>query len=169
MLFRSRLPLNKVGLNSRINRAYCALEQEFEREPTVDELAEMLGLEREEIESTLGVAARHVSVDAPISNTEDGSLLDVMEDPNAERVDAALEHHASLHTDLCRTLGTLPERQRDVLMMYYGIGVETPLSIEDIGHRFELTRERVRQIKDRALLTLQTGHKCVQLKTYLGV
>lgn len=163
-----RLPLNKVGLSNKISKAYSQLEQEFEREPSTEELAELLDLGTEEIETTLGVAARHVSVDAPFADSDDNSLLDVLENPNAESTDAALEHYDSLRCEIDRSLSILSERQSDVLKLYFGIGVEHPMSLEDIGEKFSLTRERVRQIKDKAILKLRTTSRCQQLKVYLG-
>jgi RNA polymerase primary sigma factor len=163
-----RLPLNKVGLSNKISRAYSMLEQEFEREPTVEELSELLEIDHEEIETTLGVAARHVSMDAPFADADEASLLDVLANPNAEAADADMEYGDSLRCELGRTLGTLSERQRDVLVLFYGIGVENPMSLEDIGERFALTRERVRQIKDKAITRLRDENKCGLLKTYLG-
>lgn len=163
-----RLPLNKVGLSNRISRAFSALEQEFEREPTVEELSELLEIGLEEIETTLGVAARHVSMDAPFAEAEENSLLDVLANPNAEASDAMLVHEDSLRCELGRSLGTLSDRQRDVLVLFYGIGVENPMSLEDIGEKFALTRERVRQIKDKAITRLRTENRCDLLKTYLG-
>lgn len=163
-----RLPLNKVGLSNKISRAYSMLEQEFEREPTVEELAELLDIGHEEIETTLGVAARHVSMDAPFAETEENSLLDVLENPNAEAADAILMHNDSLRCEIGRSLNTLSDRQRDVLTLFYGIGVENPMSLEDIGDRFALTRERVRQIKDKAITRLRDENRCGLLKSYLG-
>ena len=163
-----RLPLNKVGLSNKISRAFSMLEQEFEREPTVDELAEMLDIGHEEIETTLGVAARHVSMDAPFAETEENSLLDVLANPNADAADAILMHSDSLRCEIGRSLGTLSDRQRDVLVLFYGIGVENPMSLEDIGDKFALTRERVRQIKDKAITRLRDENRCTLLKTYLG-
>lgn len=163
-----RLPLNKVGLSNKISRAYSQLEQEFEREPTVEELAEILDIGLEEVETTLGVAARHVSMDAPFAESEEASLLDVLINPNADAADAGLEHIDSLRCEIGRSLGTLSDRQRDVLLLFYGIGVENPMSLEDIGERFALTRERVRQIKDKAITRLRSENKCGLLKTYLG-
>lgn len=163
-----RLPLNKVGLSNKISRAFSMLEQEFEREPTVEELSELLDIDHEEIETTLGVAARHVSMDAPFAEAEEASLLDVLINPNADAADADLDYNDSLRCELGRTLGTLSERQRDVLVLFYGIGVENPMSLEDIGERFALTRERVRQIKDKAITRLRDENKCNLLKSYLG-
>ncbi|MBS1688353.1 MAG: RNA polymerase sigma factor RpoD/SigA [Bacteroidetes bacterium] len=163
-----RLPLNKVGLSNKISKAYSQLEQEYEREPSTEELAELLDIGTEEVETTLGVAARHVSVDAPFVDSEDNTLLDVLENPNSDSADSELEHHDSLRCEIERSLSTLTDRQRDVIKLYFGIGVEHPMSLEDIGERFSLTRERVRQIKDKAITKLRTASRCNLLKSYLG-
>ena len=163
-----RLPLNKVGLSNRINKAFSALEQEFEREPTPEELAEVLDMETEEVAATLGVGGRHVSMDQPISKGEDGTLVDVMENPNAVATDQALEHTESLKTEITRSLKTLTDRQQDVICFFFGIGVDHPMSLEDIGEKFNLTRERVRQIKDKAITKLRSNNRCRQLRGFLG-
>ncbi len=163
-----RLPLNKVGLTNKISKAYSQLEQEFEREPSTEELADLLEIGTEEIETTLGVASRHVSVDAPFVDSEDNTLLDVLENPNSEAADSSIEHYDSLRCEIDRSLSTLTDRQRDVIKLYFGIGVEHPMSLEDIGEKFSLTRERVRQIKDKAINKLRTASRCQLLKSYLG-
>jgi RNA polymerase primary sigma factor len=163
-----RLPLNKVGLSNKISKAYSQLEQEFEREPSPDELATILEINTEEVEATLGVAARHVSMDAPFIDGEDNSLLDVLANPNAVSADEALEHHDSLRTEIERSLSTLTDRQKDVIILYFGIAVEHPMSLEDIGEKFGLTRERVRQIKDKAITKLRTTSRSKLLRNYLG-
>jgi RNA polymerase primary sigma factor len=163
-----RLPLNKVGSLNKINKAFSALEQEFEREPTADELAEVLEINREEVETTMGVASRHVSVDAPFQEGESNSLLDVLENNNIEKTDAHLEYKESLRKEIERSLSTLTERQRDVIKYYFGIGVEHAMSLEDIGEKFGLTRERVRQIKDKAINKLRATSRSKLLKNYLG-
>ena len=155
-----RLPLNKVGLSNKISKAYSQLEQEYEREPSTEELAELLEIGTEEVETTLGVAARHVSVDAPFVDSEDNTLLDILENPNSDATDIELEHHDSLRCEIERSLSTLTDRQRDVIKLYFGIGVEHPMSLEDIGEKFSLTRERVRQIKDKAITKLRTASRC---------
>jgi RNA polymerase primary sigma factor len=164
-----RLPLNKVGLTNRISKAYSQLEQEFEREPTPEELAFLLDMDPYEIAATLGIAARHVSMDQPLSDSEDGTLIDVLVNNNAEKTDDALAFKASLKTEIDRSLSTLTERQKDVIRFFFGIGVDHALSLEDIGEHFNLTRERVRQIKDKAITKLRTASRCKLLKTYLGV
>ena len=163
-----RLPLNKVGSLNKINKAFSELEQEFEREPSSEELAEMLNIPTTEVETTLSVAARHVSMDAPFVEGEDNSLLDVLDDKNDEGTDRYLEYGEGLSTEIERSLGTLTDRQADVVKLYYGIGVPHPLSLEDIGEKFGLTRERVRQIKDKAINKLRTQNKSKLLKNYLG-
>ncbi len=164
-----RLPLNKVGLSNRISKAYSLLEQEFEREPTTEELALFLDIEIEEVSATLGAGIRHLSMDQPLSEGEDSTLMDVMINPNAISTDNELAFKASLKTEIERSLSTLSERQKDVIRFFFGIGIDHALSLEDIGERFNLTRERVRQIKDKAITKLRTASRCKLLKTYLGV
>jgi RNA polymerase primary sigma factor len=163
-----RLPLNKVGLTNRIQKAYSQLEQEFEREPSPEELAEVLELEIEEISATLGIGARHVSMDTPLSEGEENTLIDVLANPNAESADGNIEHKESLKQEIDRSLKTLTERQKEVICFFFGIGVDHPMSLEDIGTRFNLTRERVRQIKDKAITKLKTNSRSKALRTYLG-
>ncbi len=163
-----RLPLNKVGSLNKINKAFSQLEQEYEREPSADELAELLEINREEVETTLGVAARHVSVDAPFQVGEENSLLDVLENTNLPKTDERLEYMESLSVEVRRSLNTLTDRQRDVIMYYFGIGIPHPMSLEDIGEKFALTRERVRQIKDKAINKLRVTSRSKLLKNYLG-
>ncbi len=162
------LPLNKVGSLNKINKAFSELEQTFEREPSPEELAELLEISTDEVETTLGVAARHVSMDAPFVEGEDNSLLDVLENNTMPGTDSHLEYADSLRREIERSLGTLTERQADVIKLYFGIGVEHPMSLEDIGDKFGLTRERVRQIKDKAINKLRATSRSKLLKTYLG-
>ncbi|MCO5249201.1 MAG: RNA polymerase sigma factor RpoD/SigA [Chitinophagales bacterium] len=163
-----RLPLNKVGSLNKINRAFSQLEQEFEREPSADELADLLEINPDEVETTLSVAARHVSVDAPFQEGEENSLLDVLENTNLPKTDSKLEYMESLRKEIDRSLSTLTERQSEVIKYYFGIGIEHPMSLEDIGERFTLTRERVRQIKDKAINKLRATSRSKLLKNYLG-
>jgi RNA polymerase primary sigma factor len=163
-----RLPLNKVGLTNRIQKAYSQLEQEFEREPSPEELAELLELDAEEISATLGIGARHISMDTPLSEGEENTLIDVLENPNAERAEENIEHKESLKQEIDRSLKTLTERQKEVICFFFGLGVDHPMSLEDIGARFNLTRERVRQIKDKAITKLKTNSRSKALRTYLG-
>jgi RNA polymerase primary sigma factor len=164
-----RLPLNKVGLTNKIQKAFSQLEQEFEREPSPEELAELLELETEEVSATLGIAARHVSMDTPLSEGEDNTLVDVLANPNAEMANANIEHKESLKQEIERSMRMLTERQKEVICYFFGIGVDHPMSLEDIGDKFNLTRERVRQIKDKAITKLRTNSRSRELRGYLGV
>jgi RNA polymerase primary sigma factor len=163
-----RLPLNKVGLTNRISKAYSQLEQEYEREPTAEELALLLDLETEEVAASMSSSVRHVSMDQPFGDGDEGSLMDVLENPNADSTDMHLAFQVSLATEIDRSLSTLTERQKEVIRFFFGIGVDHALSLEDIGERFHLTRERVRQIKDKAITKLQVTSRCKLLRSYLG-
>ncbi|TAD87045.1 MAG: RNA polymerase sigma factor RpoD/SigA [Bacteroidetes bacterium] len=163
-----RLPLNKVGLSNRISRAFNHLEQVLEREPTSEELAEMLQMDVQEVTATVCANSRHVSMDAPLGDTEDGAMIDLLINPNADWANKQVDHHDSLHTEISRSLNTLTGRQKEVLCFFFGIGIDAALSLEDIGRHFHLTRERVRQIKDKALSKLQTASRRKQLRMYLG-
>lgn len=163
-----RLPLNKVGLTNRISRAYQLLEQQFEREPTAEELADVLEVTAEEVSTTLMMSTRHVSVDGPLLDGEENTLIDILVNDNADSTDERLVYDESLKMEIKTTLKTLTERQKNVICYFYGIGVDHPLSLEDIGERYSLTRERVRQIKDKAITKLRTTSRCKELKPYLG-
>lgn len=163
-----RLPLNKVGLTNRIQKAYSLLEQQFEREPSAEELAEVLEMDIEEVTATLGINGRHVSMDSPLSEGEENTLIDVLENHNADQTDGELVHTQSLKMEIDRSLKALTERQKEVICFFFGIGVDHPMSLEDIGERFSLTRERVRQIKDKAITKLKASNRCKMLRTYLG-
>lgn len=161
-----RLPLNKVGLTNRISKAFSLLEQEFEREPTAEELATLLEIDIEEVSATLGMNVRHVSMDQPLSDGEGSTLIDVMINPNAVSTDNELAK-ASLRTEIDRSLSTLTQRQKEVIRFFFGLGVDHALSLEDIGERFNLTRERVRQIKDKAISKLRETGRSSLLRSYL--
>ncbi len=163
-----RLPLNKVGSLTKINKAFQQLEQEFEREPSPEELAKLLEVDEDEVRTTLGIAGRHVSVDAPFVNGEENALIDVLANPNAEAADGKVAYHDSLRQEIERSLGTLHEKQAEVLKLYFGIGMDHPMSLEDISMKYDLTKERVRQIKDKALMRLKASAKSELLKSYLG-
>jgi RNA polymerase primary sigma factor len=164
-----RLPLNKVGLTNRISRAYSQLEQEFERAPTTEELANVLDIETEEISATMSVAARHVSMDSPLSDGEESTLIDVLVNGNADSADRQIMFNDSLRLEIQRSLTLLTPRQKEVICNFYGIGVDEPVSLEDLGVKYNLTRERVRQIKDKALKKLKTFSGSNLLKEYMGV
>lgn len=163
-----RLPLNKVGSLTKINKAFSDLEQKYQREPTPEELAEMLEIPVEEVEATLGISARHVSMDAPFTEGESNALIDVLDNPNAEKTDIALDYKESLQMETDRILATLTDREREVIKLFFGIGVEHPMTLEDIGESLGITRERIRQIKDKAITKLRTQSRSKALKAYLG-
>jgi RNA polymerase primary sigma factor len=163
-----RLPLNKVGSLSKINKAFQALEQEYDREPTPDEIATLLNIDEDEVRTTLGVAGRHVSMDAPFVNGEENSLIDVLENPNSVATDRHLAYQESLRSEIEQSLSCLQDKQAEVLKLFFGIGIEQALSLEDISMKYDLTKERVRQIKDKAIIRLKSSSKCKTLKTYLG-
>ena len=163
-----RLPLNKVGLTNRISRAYSHLEQEFERAPSLEELATYLDVDIDEVSATMSVAARHVSVDSPLSDGEDNTLIDVLANGNADSADKQIMFKDSLHLEIQRSLTMLTPRQREVICSVYGIGVDQAISLEELGERYGLTRERVRQIKDKALEKLKTYSGTHLLKEYMG-
>lgn len=164
-----RLPLNKVGLTNRISRAYSHLEQEFERTPTTEELAFFLDIDTDEVSATLNVAARHISMDSPLSDGEESTLIDVLINGNADSADKQIMFNDSLKKEIARSLSVLTERQKEVICYFYGIGIEQPMSLEDIGIKFCLTRERVRQIKDKAITKLRSASRSNLLKEYMGV
>ncbi len=163
-----RLPLNKVGLTNKITRAFSLLEQQFEREPSAEELATWLHLDVEEVTNSLRVSIRHTSIDQPLGDEGENSLIDVMENPNAEKTDNDLVFNTSLAIEINRSLNTLTQRQKDVIRYFYGIGIDHALSLEDIGEQFHLTRERVRQIKDKAIARLRSTSRCNLLRSFLG-
>jgi len=163
-----RLPLNKVGLNSKINKAFSLLEQEFERPPTPEEIAQYLDIEVEEVVSTINMGSKHLSMDQPITEGEDGSLIDMLENDNAAKTDDKLINNDSLNIELERSLNTLTPRQKEVVTYFFGIGVDHPLSLEDLGEKYNLTRERVRQIKDKAILKLRETSQSNMLRGFLG-
>jgi len=164
-----RLPLNKVGLTNRISRAYSHLEQEYERAPTAEELANYLEVDIEEVAATMSMASRHVSVDSPIGDSEESTLIDILVNGNAESADQQITFNDSLQLEIQRSLSLLTPRQREVICYFYGIGVDQPVSLEDLGIKYGLTRERVRQIKDKALEKLKTFSGSHLLREYMGV
>jgi RNA polymerase primary sigma factor len=162
-----RLPLNKVGSLSKIGAAAASLEQEHEREATTSEIAERLELPQEEIETTLSTSSRHVSIDAPINEDEDASLLTLLPNDQEPNPDKGLLHE-SLQREISRVMGILSEKEREILRLHFGLDNNMPHSYEDISEKVNLTRERVRQIKEKALRKLRKSSKSKLLKTYLG-
>ncbi|MCU0447062.1 MAG: RNA polymerase sigma factor RpoD/SigA [Microscillaceae bacterium] len=163
-----RLPLNKTGALNKINRAYSELEQKYEREPTPEELEEILDMDLEEISSTLRAGTRQISVDAPFSDEESNSLLDVLENKNTVSTDHDMAYRDSLRVETSRALAALSERERAVVEMFFGIGTDNPMSLEQIGEKLDLTRERVRQIKEKAIRRLRASSRSKMLAEYLG-
>jgi RNA polymerase primary sigma factor len=162
-----RLPLNQVGSMSKIRKASSRLEQEFEREPTIDELSEILEMTPDKVSDAMRVSSRHISVDAPFVQGEDHSLLDVLENADAPLADNYLMNE-SLHQEILRSLSTLTDRESDVIKLFYGIGETHGLTLEEIATKYDLTRERVRQIKEKALRRLRHNSRSKLLKPYLG-
>lgn len=162
-----RLPLNQVGSLNKINKAYSKLEQEFEREPSAEELAELLDLPIDKVADTMKVSGRHVSMDAPFANGEESSLLDVLINHDSPKADSGLIME-SLSKEIDRALSTLTERERDVVKLFFGIGMNHGLTLEEIGDKFDLTRERVRQIKEKAIRRLRHSSRSKLLQQYLG-
>ena len=162
-----RLPLNQVGSLNKINKAFSRLEQEFERPPSSDELATALELTEEKVKDTKKISGRHVSVDAPFVDGEDNSLLDVMVNNDSPKADLELMRE-SLQREIERSLSTLNDREKDVVMLFFGIGKKHGLTLEEIGSKFDLTRERVRQIKEKAIRRLRHNSRSKLLKAYLG-
>ncbi len=161
-----RLPLNQVGSLSKISKAFSKLEQEYEREPSPEELADILETTVDKISDTLSNSGRHVSMDAPFVQGEENTLLDVLEnhEPNT---DSSLINE-SLSEEIKRSLSTLTEREREIIVLFFGLSTNHPFSLEEIGEKFNLTRERVRQIKDKALQRLRHTSRSKILKSYLG-
>ncbi len=162
-----RLPLNRVGTISKINKASERLEQEFERSPRADEIAHQLDMRITEINDAQRIARRHHSLDTPFSDDEKNSLLDVISDTNVDNPDKEL-HMSSLEREVRDSLDTLKEREKDVIKMYFGIDREYALTLNEIGEEFGLTRERVRQIKEKAIRRLRHRSRSRKLRTYLG-
>ena len=162
-----RLPLNQVGSLNKISKAYSKLEQEFEREPSPEELSKILEIPQEKISDTMRVSGKHVSMDAPFVQGEDNSLIDVLENMDSPRADSHLMNE-SLQREIDRSLSTLTEREREVIKLFFGIGMNHGLTLEEIGAKFDLTRERVRQIKEKAIRRLRHKSRSKLLKAYLG-
>jgi len=161
-----RLPLNQVGSINKINKAFIKFEQEFERAPSTEELSQALELSADKIADTLRVSGKHKSIDMPFGEDDENSLIDVLTNPDAPTTDSSLIGD-SLKKEIERALSTLTERERDVVKSFFGIGC-SEMTMEEISERFDLTRERVRQIKEKAIRRLRQGSRCKLLKSYLG-
>jgi RNA polymerase primary sigma factor len=162
-----RLPVNKIGSINRINKTFAKLEQEFEREPSSQEVAEILDMIPEEVKEALKTNGRTVSMDAPISSEEDSNMYDVLQSSETPSPDKNLINE-SLAFEIQRALNTLSNREAKVLKLYFGLGMKHPFTLEEIGEELALTRERVRQIKEKAIRRIQFTTRCRILKTYLG-
>lgn len=161
-----RLPLNQVGALNKINKALAKFEQENERMPSVEELANETNMPKEKIADSLRVSGRHVSIDAPFVEGEDNSLLDVIANPDSPRADNGLMEE-SLRREIDRALATLSDRERDIVRLFFGLGCQEK-TLEEISEEFKLTRERVRQIKEKAIRRLRHSSRSKNLKAYLG-
>ncbi len=162
-----RLPLNRVGSLNKISKTFSELEQKFEREPSPEELAEVLEISANEVVDTMKISGRHVSVDAPFVQGEENSLLDVLENDTEIRPDQELMND-SLRREVLRALSTLTTREAEVIMFYFGLDSNQAMTLEEIGEKFNLTRERVRQIKEKAIRRLRQTSRSKALKAYLG-
>jgi len=162
-----RLPLNRVGSLNKISKASAALEQKFEREPSVEELADSLDMSTEEIHTNQRISGRSISMNAPFVQGEDNTLLDTLKNETEQSPDQELIDN-SLRQEITRSLATLTIRESEVIVFYYGLNGTNSLTLEEIGYKFSLTRERVRQIKDMATRKLRNGHRSRLLKSYLS-
>jgi RNA polymerase primary sigma factor len=162
-----RLPLNKIGSINKINRAFSDLEQLYEREPSVQEIAEMLEMASEDVKDAMKSASRHISMDAPIKDDEESTLYDVLLSKDATSPDKGLLTD-SLRREIERVLSMLTYREANILRLYFGLDTKYQYTLEEIGHEFNLTRERVRQIKEKAIKRLKNATRCKLLKVYLG-
>ena len=161
-----RLPLNKIGSINKINKTYAKLEQEFEREPNAEEIAEVLDLTEAEVKESMKNAGRHVSMDAPLVQDEDNNMYDVLKSDEVVTPETQLLYE-SLRKEIDRAISTLTQREADVVRLYFGLNGGHPMTLEEIGEKFDLTRERVRQIKEKAIRRLKHTSRSKILKSYL--
>jgi RNA polymerase primary sigma factor len=162
-----RLPLNRIGTLNRINKAYAQLEQEYEREPNSSEIARLLEVDEEDVKSSLKTSGRHISMDAPLLSDDDNNLYDVIKSDESDDPEKELLND-SLKIEIERAISTLTSREADVLRLYFGLNNSLPLSLDEIAIKYDLTRERVRQIKEKAIKRLKQASRSKQLKTFLG-
>lgn len=162
-----RLPLNKIGTINKINKAYAYLEQEYEREPRADEIASLLDITEAEVKDSMRNSSRHLSMDASLTQDKDNNMYDVLKSEDSPTPDKGLLYE-SLKQEINRTISTLPQREADIIKLYFGLDSKHPMTLEEIGEKFDLTRERVRQIKEKAIRRLKNQSKCKNLKAYLG-
>ena len=162
-----RLPLNQIGSINKISKETARLEQELERMPSVEEIADLIEIPENKVAESIRISGKHVSVDAPISADEDATMLDLFTPSDTPSTDQALIQE-SLAKEIQRALSSLTKKERDIINMYYGIGYSHPYSLDEIADKYKLTRERVRQIKERAIKRLKNGNRSKNLRTYLG-
>lgn len=162
-----RLPLNRVGVLNRIGKAYRNLEQEYEREPSPEELAKELEMDVQDVSETLQISSKHLSFDAPFTQDDENRLLDVIEDEEQSAPDTSLMSE-SLNAEIEKALSKLSEQEAEVIKLYFGLADDQPMTLEEIGDRFNLTRERIRQIKEKAIRRLRNTTRSKYLKKYLG-
>ena len=162
-----RLPLNKIGSINKINKTYAKLEQEFEREPNAEEIAEVLEITEAEVKESMKNAGRHISMDAPLVQDEDNTMYDVLKSEEAPTPETELLYE-SLRKEIDRAISTLTQREQDVVRLYFGLNGSHPMTLEEIGEKFDLTRERVRQIKEKAIRRLKHTSRSKILKSYRG-
>ncbi len=162
-----RLPLNRIGVLSKIEKIFGELEQTYQREPSTDEIAEELNMPASEVVEALNFSSNHFSLDAPFTADDENKLLDLLEDKDSMSPESKLIRESML-IEINRTLESLSQREAQVVRLYFGIGEDHPLTLEEIGDRFQLTRERVRQIKEKAILRLRHNSRSKLLRTYLG-
>jgi RNA polymerase primary sigma factor len=162
-----RLPLNKIGAINKINKAYARLEQEFEREPNYEEIATLLEISETEVKDSIRNSGRHVSMDAPLMQDEDNNMYDVLRSDDIPTPESGLIYE-SLRKEVERAISTLTPRESDVIRFYFGLNGSYPMTLEEIGEKFDLTRERVRQIKEKAIRRLKHTSRSNILQSYLG-
>lgn len=162
-----RLPLNQIGSINKISKESAKLEQELERAPSVEEIADLVDIPESKVAESIRISGKHVSVDAPISPDEDATMLDLFVPSDAPSTDHSLMQE-SLSKEIQRALSSLTKKERDIINMYYGIGYAHPYSLDEIADKYKLTRERVRQIKEKAIKKLKNGNRSKNLKAYLG-
>ena len=162
-----RLPSNQLGALNKLKKEMSKLEQEYERVPSPEELADKMDIPHDKIKSIMGISGRHVSIDAPLVADEETNFVDVLPNEDTPATDELLMQE-SLNQEITRSLSTLTEHEREVIKLYFGLGIPHALSLDEIAMKFDLTRERVRQIKEKALKRLKTGSKSKHLKAYLG-
>ena len=162
-----RLPLNKIGSINKINKTFSQLEQEFQREPSPEEIAQIISISPQEVKDAIKISSRHLSMDAPIHTDEENTLYDILLRNDDVRPDNQLMIE-SLQKEIDRSLNTLPNREAEIIKMYFGLGEKSAYSLEEIGTKFGLTRERVRQIKEKAIKRMKTAFRSKFLKNYLG-